>query len=86
MEQETQELRRLYVKDPAFRGVGLGLGGTIGPTLYLPLGVAIYLAQLVASRAWLGRFQYGPLEWLWRMLTYGTAIPLRKRAVVAAER
>lgn len=61
-----------------FRGVGLGLGGTMGPTLYLALGIAIYLVQLAASRAWLGRFQYGPLEWLWRMLTYGTAIPLRK--------
>ena len=59
-----------------FRGVGLGLGGTMGPTLYLPLGLAIYLVQLAASRAWLGRFQYGPLEWLWRMLTYGAAVPL----------
>ena len=61
-----------------FRGVGLGLGGTMGPTLYLPLGIAIYLMQLAASRAWLGRYQYGPLEWLWRMLTYGATIPLRK--------
>ena len=61
-----------------FRGIGLGLGGTMGPTLYLALGIAIYLVQLTASRAWLGRFQYGPLEWFWRMLTYGAAIPLRK--------
>jgi uncharacterized protein len=61
-----------------FRGVGLGLGGTMGPTLYLPLGLAIYVVQLAASRTWLDRFQYGPLEWLWRMLTYGVAIPLRK--------
>ena len=61
-----------------FRGVGLGLGGTMGPTLYLPLGLAIYMVQLAASRMWLDRFQYGPLEWLWRMLTYGALIPLRK--------
>jgi uncharacterized protein len=67
-----------------FRGVGLGLGGTMGPTLYLPLGLAIYLVQLAASRAWLGRFQYGPLEWLWRMLTYGVAIPLRKAEPLAS--
>jgi len=65
-----------------FRGVGLGLGGTMGPTYYLPLGIAVYLVQLAASRAWLNRFQYGPLEWLWRMLTYGAAIPLRKRAAL----
>jgi uncharacterized protein len=61
-----------------FRGVGLGMGGTMGPTLYLPLGVAIYVVQLLASRAWLSGFQYGPLEWLWRMLTYGAVIPIRK--------
>ena len=50
----------------------------MGPSLYLPLGIAIYLGQLAAGRAWLSRFHYGPLEWLWRMLTYGAAIPLRK--------
>jgi uncharacterized protein len=66
-----------------FRGVGLGLGGTMGPTLYLALGLAIYLVQLAASRAWLGPFQYGPLEWLWRMLTYGAAFPLRKAQPLA---
>jgi uncharacterized protein len=62
-----------------FRGTGLGLGGTIGPTFYLPLGLAIYLIQLAASRLWLGYFQFGPLEWLWRVLTYGSRIPLMKR-------
>jgi len=56
-----------------FRGVGLGLGGTIGPTLYLPIGLAIYVVQLALSRVWLRYFQYGPLEWLWRLLTYGVS-------------
>lgn len=66
-----------------FRGVGLGLGGTIGPTLYLPIGIAIYAVQLAASRVWLGRFQYGPLEWLWRMLTYGAVVPFLKMRPLA---
>jgi uncharacterized protein len=63
-----------------FRGVGLGLGGTIGPALHLPLGALIYAAQLAASGFWLARFQFGPLEWLWRMLTYGRWLALRKPA------
>ena len=50
----------------------------MGPSLYLPLGIAIYLVQLAASRVWLAWCQDGPLEWLWRMLTYGVLIPLRK--------
>lgn len=64
-----------------FYGTGLGLGGKMGPTLYLPVGFAVYLFQVVASRVWLGRFQFGPLEWLWRMLTYGSWIPMTKRAI-----
>ncbi len=63
-----------------FYGTGLGLGGKMGPTLYLPIGFAVYLTQIVVSRLWLGRFQFGPLEWIWRMLTYGSWIPLTKRA------
>ena len=63
-----------------FYGTGLGLGGSMGPTLYLPIGFAVYLAQVAVSRLWLGRFQFGPLEWLWRMLTYGSWVSLTKRA------
>lgn len=63
-----------------FYSTGLGLGGTMGPTLYLPIGFAVYGFQVIASRLWLERFRFGPLEWLWRMLTYGEWFPLSKRA------
>ena len=63
-----------------FYGTGLGLGGTMGPTLYLPIGIAIYAGQVMASRVWLASFRFGPLEWIWRMLTYGEWLPLTKSA------
>ena len=59
-----------------FYGTGLGLGGTMGPAQYLPLGLAVYAIQVVFSRLWLANHQYGPLEWVWRVLTYG-ALPRR---------
>jgi uncharacterized protein len=62
-----------------FRGPGLALGGTVGPTLYLPIGVAVYAVQVAASRWWLERFRFGPLEWLWRMLTYGEWLTFSRR-------
>ena len=65
-----------------FYGTGLGLGGTMGPTLYLPVGLAVYGVQVVISRLWLDHFRFGPLEWLWRTLTYGEWFPLTKRADV----
>jgi len=61
-----------------FYGTGLGLGGTMGPTYYLPIGFAVYAFQVLVSRLWLERFAYGPLEWVWRMLTYGQRVPLVK--------
>jgi len=63
-----------------FYGTGLGLGGTMGPTLYLPIGIAIYVVQVLVSRIWLARFRFGPLEWIWRMLTYGEWLPLSRSA------
>lgn len=39
---------------------------------------AIWLAQLIWSPLWLSVFQMGPLEWVWRCLTYGRMVPLTK--------
>lgn len=50
---------------------GAGLYGKIGPAAGLPLGAALFALQLVASNLWLARFPFGPMEYLWRGLTYG---------------
>ena len=55
-----------------------GLWGELTrPELYLvvALGWAVMLAW---SKPWLTKFHYGPLEWLWRCLTYGRIFPLRR--------
>lgn len=44
------------------------LGGTI----------VLFGGLVVFSRAWLARFRYGPLEWIWRMATYARRQPLRR--------
>lgn len=54
-----------------FFGYGLGLMGRVGPAAALALGVAVYAVQVAWSAAWLRRHRFGPLEWLWRALTYG---------------
>jgi uncharacterized protein len=65
-----------------FYGVGLGFGGLggYGRTGFaegVMLTVAIWAFQLAFSAFWLARFRFGPLEWLWRSLTYGRLQPLR---------
>jgi uncharacterized protein len=61
-----------------FYGVGFGLGGNIGPALFLPIGLTIYSFQVIYSNWWFRYFNYGPLEWVWRQLTYGKRLSILK--------
>ena len=59
---------------------GYGFGLKIRPLLYVLATLVLFGAEVVLSRIWLARFQLGPLEWIWRMATYGRWQPLRLRA------
>jgi uncharacterized protein len=65
-----------------FFGFGLGLLGRFGNSVTIPIGLALFVTQVGASRAWLGHFRFGPLEWVWRSLTWLRREPFR--AVVGA--
>ena len=55
-----------------------GLWGDLTrPQLYLVV-LGAWVVMLAWSKPWLARFRYGPLEWLWRCLTYGQLFPLRR--------
>jgi uncharacterized protein len=57
-----------------FYGWGLGYWGRLGPALELLLAPAFFfLIQVPLSMWWMGRYRYGPMEYVWRMLTYGRA-------------
>jgi uncharacterized protein len=56
-----------------FYGYGLGLFGRLSLTAGLAVALVVYGTQIIISRVWLRRFRYGPLEWLWRTLMYGSA-------------
>jgi uncharacterized protein len=60
-----------------YDGWGLGLVGRTPPSLTLLLTLALFAGQVALSHWWLARFRFGPVEWLWRSLTYGRAQPMR---------
>ena len=60
-----------------FYGFGLALLGRVGATFCLALSVVIFFGQILFSSWWLHRFRFGPAEWLWRSLTYGSRQPMR---------
>lgn len=76
----TNYLMHSIVLTSVFYGYGLGLYGQI-PRIWQMLFVAAMLGfQLWASPWWLARFRFGPAEWLWRSLSYGSIQPLRRHA------
>lgn len=72
-------LLQSLVASLVFTGYGLGLYGGVGAALGLALSLAIFAAQVPLSALWLGRFDFGPAEWLLRSFTYGRLQPLRSR-------
>jgi uncharacterized protein len=68
-----------------FYGVGLGLFGKVGAALAVAVAWVIYFLQVLFSRWWWSRgFAFGPVEWLWRRLSYGGPLPIRARSHAAA--
>jgi uncharacterized protein len=55
-----------------FYSWGFGLYGRVNPLLGFVPTIAIYAAQVALSVWWLRHFTSGPMEWLWRRLTYGS--------------
>jgi uncharacterized protein len=53
-------------------GYGAGLYERIDLWVGFLLAVVLYLLQIPLSGWWFRRFRFGPLEWLWRVLTYGS--------------
>ncbi|WP_295707709.1 DUF418 domain-containing protein [uncultured Brevundimonas sp.] len=63
-----------------YGGRGFGLMGQVDRPALWAIVVAVWALQLVWSVLWLRRFQMGPLEWLWRSLTEGRRLPIRRTA------
>ncbi|WP_250031331.1 DUF418 domain-containing protein [Paractinoplanes maris] len=58
----------------------LDLGGATGFAPIVWTGLTIGMVQAALSVVWLRRFRYGPLEWLWRCLTWWQLVPIRAEA------
>ena len=62
-----------------FYGHGLGLFEQVDRLSQIAIVLAIWVLQLIWSPWWLARFRFGPLEWLWRSLTYMKFQPMAAR-------
>jgi uncharacterized protein len=68
-----------------FYGYGFGYMEKMGTAAVLVISLIIAAVQIVYSYLWQQRFNFGPLEWVWRSLTYGRPMPMRRTDIKPAE-
>jgi uncharacterized protein len=75
----TNYLGQSLICSLIFYGYGLGYYGKLQryELYYVVFGVWIF--QMIFSVVWLKYFRFGPLEWLWRTLTYWEKQPIVKK-------
>ena len=80
----TNYLLQTVICTTVFYGHGLGLFGRVERLGQLTVVLGVWTLQLALSVWWLKHFDFGPVEWAWRCLTYGRYLPLRRetRSVV----
>ena len=61
-----------------FYGVGFGWGMQLTMPEVVCSAIGVYLLEVGCAYLWLRCFTYGPLEWIWRMLTYSKWLPIIK--------
>ncbi|MEM8533373.1 MAG: DUF418 domain-containing protein [Chloroflexota bacterium] len=58
-------------------GYGFGLFDSVGLAMGFLISIVLYAIQIPLSKWWMSRFRFGPFEWVWRSLTYGTFQSMR---------
>lgn len=61
-----------------FSGAGFKIYNTLPYWFYFFLAIFVFILQLFLSKWWLSKYNYGPVEWLWRVLSYRKMFPLKK--------
>jgi uncharacterized protein len=72
----TNYLMQSVVLSLLFYGYGLGLHGRLGSAAAVVIGLTVYATQMAFCQWWLLKYRFGPVEWLWRSLTYGRRQPM----------
>ena len=73
----TNYLLQTVICVTLFYGFGFGLFGKFGALASTLIALGIFAVQIVLSSLWLKHFTYGPMEWIWRQLTYRRRLNLR---------
>jgi len=74
----TNYIMQTIICNTIFLGPGFGMYGKLQRYELYYIVFGIWVLQLIISPLWLSSFRFGPLEWVWRSLTYWEKQPFRK--------
>ncbi|XQW85315.1 DUF418 domain-containing protein [Thalassotalea piscium] len=72
----TNYISHSIILTSIFYGYAGGMFGEIGRVEQIGIAVLILFVQVLLCKVWLTYFRFGPLEWLWRSITYLKLQPL----------
>lgn len=67
------------------RGFGFAMWWRVGASTAMAIAGAIIAVQIPVSAWWLSRYRFGPVEWIWRRLTYQAPLAMRRAPALAIE-
>jgi uncharacterized protein len=74
----TNYLAQSFLCGLFFYGIGFGMYCKLQRYEIYFVVFAVWVIQIIWSHIWLRHFLFGPMEWLWRSLTYWKKQPFRK--------
>jgi uncharacterized protein len=78
----TNYLMQSFICGLIFYGIGFGLYGQLQRYELYYIVAGVWLFQIIASHIWLRYYRFGPMEWIWRSLTYWKLQPFKKTSAV----
>lgn len=73
----TNYLMQSFIGLLLFSSIGFKRYETLSPSGAFITAILVFIFQVVFSKFWLKYFRFGPLEWIWRCLTYKALLPIR---------
>lgn len=58
---------------------GFNLFNRVDAVYFIPIVLAVFAVQIIYSHLWMKVFKFGPLEWIWRTVTYLKILPIKRR-------
>ena len=74
----TTYLLQSIIGSILFHGTGFGLATDFAFLPSIMIGIGLFATQILFAKWWVKRYQFGPAEWLWRQLTYGKRLAIKR--------